>query len=1081
MDADTDFHCTPFLADNSQGYAKSDRHAIAVGARRYGDDMRGLDDIQQRVLALPLGQHRAIVGAPGSGKTRTLIGLYTDLLTRRGLHDHEVLVLGASRLVAKRLREQLDDAIDTPAGAPRARTSSSLAHAIVGAFRRSQGEPPFRLLTGATEDELIDEVFGAGMNTIDPEVREDGQPESVIPNTPAFRNQFRELLRVMSDYSLRGPDLERLGAASAVNEWIDAAPLVAAYQQSKAERFPLHLDAAEMQSAAAAILREVVVAPEAAARIGDFAALRAVLIDDAQELTQSALNLISALAARGVTVWAFGDPDISTGAFQGAAQRALSDLGSVLGTSVESPIVLPNVYRHGAQIRELVRRVTDHIGTSGLGAQRAAQSIAAQDGEPGDEIAVQFAKFASTGEAAEAIAHRLRARHLGITQTNRTPLDWSSMAVVCRTRIEVQRLAQQLAAANVPTDVRAGGRTLSSERIVRDLLTLVQLSQGWVTPEPQTVEQLLLGPVGGLDPLGLKRLKTAMLLADARNGSRRQHAELLLLGLRDEQSETHVDTRQGTAFRRLAKTLRAGQVAAQSGGDLSEVLWAVWDSTGLSSRWERMAFSENTVLSDEAHTSLDAVMALFFAVTRFEEQELSHDREGFVRVLLESALPEDSLARTSARDAVVITTPQGMIGRSAKLVVVTQLHEGIWPNLKSRGTLLQLEQLTHVASGQHDLPITSRKAVLHDELRLFAQALSRAESELLCVAVQNDDIQPSVLFSLGESPTPLRLPSSRLTLRGMVAALRRKLNEHPGDTTVAKQLALLARAGVPGAHPDEWYGIEPLSSTSPLHDLSDPNTSVSVSPSRLEAFETCPLNWAISHLGGDATVSAAALGTLIHQAMETADSGDYDALMTRVDDGWSVLSFDAQWQQERSHRVAERMVSSLSQYLTNFAAEGGELLGAEQRFELNIGKARVRGTVDRVELRPGVDGAPSRVLIVDLKTQRYAPTALQVREHPQLAVYQLAVHEGALPTEGGELAGAALLLVHPKAVGQKPYKLPVQDAISGEERELLIARIEAAAQGMSQASFSAEIEHHCASPYAFGNCALHVIRAVSFG
>ena len=54
-------------------------------------------------------------------------------------------------------------------------------------------------------------------------------------------------------------------------------------------------------------------------------------------------------------------------------------------------------------------------------------------------------------------------------------------------------------------------------------------------------------------------------------------------------------------------------------------------------------------------------------------------------------------------------------------------------------------------------------------------------------------------------------------------------------------------------------------------------------------------------------------------------------------------------------------------------------------------EVRIRGSMDRVEA-----DTEGRAYVVDFKTGKQAPTAAEVARHPQLAVYQLAVREGAV-------------------------------------------------------------------------------------
>jgi hypothetical protein len=103
------------------------------------------------------------------------------------------------------------------------------------------------------------------------------------------------------------------------------------------------------------------------------------VLDDAQEATQSTLALLAQFAARGVTIVAFGDPDLSTGSFRGAHPDALGRLGSYLGLPDVATLNLDTVYRHGTELRAVIREFTGRIGAAAAGTQRAAGSVAAAD------------------------------------------------------------------------------------------------------------------------------------------------------------------------------------------------------------------------------------------------------------------------------------------------------------------------------------------------------------------------------------------------------------------------------------------------------------------------------------------------------------------------------------------------------------------------------------------------------------------------------------------------------------------------------------------------------------------------------
>jgi RecB family exonuclease len=412
------------------------------------------------------------------------------------------------------------------------------------------------------------------------------------------------------------------------------------------------------------------------------------------------------------------------------------------------------------------------------------------------------------------------------------------------------------------------------------------------------------------------------------------------------------------------------------------------------------------------------------------------------------------------------------------------VQDGAWPNLRARGSLLGTAALERWLRGAEAIP-PSRKDTMHDELRLFVHSCARARDELLVVAVSDDEQHPSPFFGLGRAHLREGLPSSRLTLRGAVAEMRRRLALDPGDDEALRSIAALARESVPGARPSEWYGVLPPSTTAPLFDLDDPERSVPVSPSQLERAETCPLDWAIASLGGGSGNLQASLGTLVHHALETAQQADAEAMLDAVKAEWGKLLFDAEWESQRAERLARAMTESLAAYLRSFEASERSLLGRETAFSIPIDRAVLRGTADRLEATQRADGA-LEITVLDLKTGRTPPSKAAAEEHAQLQAYQLGVARGAFelpddapPTQNAHSGGARLLYVHPDATKRADYVERVQQPITEQAMHLLQQRVVEIAGVMAAGEFTARVEHHCSDPYQPGDCRLHIIPAVS--
>ncbi len=1049
-----------------------------------------LDASQSTVLALPEESSAAVLGAPGSGKTTTLV----ELVARRveqGWSPDELLVLTPTRAGATRLRDRLALRLDVPTLGPLARTPQSLAFEIVADAAARTGDEPPRLLTGGEQDSILADLL---QGDIDDGTGPDWPAplDSDVRRLRGFRTELRDLMMRCTEHGIGPDELAALGRRHDRPAWGAAADLIRVYDEVKAGFREHHYDSTELVREASALVAQATVG--AIPDLGRHGRLRLIILDDAQESTRSTLNLVRAFAGRGVHVVAFGDPDVATGSFRGAIPDAVARLGGYLGLPDLPVLSLETVHRHGPELRALTAAVTSRIGTAGAGRQRgSAARVHAHPGDPagadspradspradspravaGSAGAVAY-EVESPADELALIARRLRERHVF------DGVPWNEMAVVVRSGSLVPSLSRGLAALEVPTTVSSAGTAVRDEYAVRALILLLEVALGRVPLDPDAAVRLLTGPLGGLDSVSLRRLKAA-LRHDELAGAGDRSAEILLVEcLRFPERLALIDNRVARAAARLGTSLRATIDEAASGGTIEELLWGAWQRSGLAGPWRERSLGTG-IVAEEANRNLDAVVALFSAAKRFVERTPESPPGVFLDAWTGSDVPEDTLAPRSLVDAVLVGTPSSVIGEEFSIVVVAGVQENVWPNLRIRGSLLQAQDIDAVAGGGSPVgDADPRAAVLHDELRMFAQAVSRASAEVVVTAVASDDALPSPFLRLLPRGDASELPRYPLSLRGMVGRLRRELVTSP-SASAAAGLARLATEQVPGADPGEWYGMRPLSITAPLVDLSDDDAEpVSVSPSRMESYETCPLHWFIAQVGGDSGSTSAGLGTVLHSVMETATDIRPEALWEAVESRWGEFTFEAPWQSEVEKVRAREMTGRLSAYLTDFERAGGTLLTAERRFrlpiELDTGEAVLSGSIDRIEQL--ADGS---AVIVDLKTGKHAPTSnAAVADHPQLGAYQLAFASGRIEGLPAELpSGGAKLVVVSKGTRAKPYYDPMQEAFAEDELDAFRRRVAADAEGMAGSVFVARIGAHCLDPWSFGTCRIHVVRAVS--
>lgn len=1014
-----------------------------------------LDASQRAVLAVDDGTSALVIGAPGTGKTTTLVELLADRVHRLGYAPESVLALTFDRSSATRLRDRLGLRIGEAVNGPLARTVSSLAFDVVAQASIAAGSEPPTLLTGAEQDADVAALL-AGHIEDDAGPRWPEHLGEQVRALRSFRTELRELMMRATEHELSPERIRQLGRQHERQEWVAAADFLDDYLAVVSSARPDQLDSAELVRFAVASLSRGDVS-DAVER------LRLVVVDDVQEATELGLALLSALRDRGVAVIGFGDPDAATAVFRGGSADAVARFGA--GMPVHT---LRVAHRQPSALRELTRKVTEKIGTAGVVGHRSA--LPARSGDDGLEPLLTIEAPTQAREWA-AVARVLRERHL------MSDVPWSKMAVVVRSGALIDGVARGLATAEVPVRTTTATVALRDDPAARALLDIVDHGIGRSALDIDAVTDLLLGPFGGLDRLALRRLRVALRTEEVAAGGDRAADVLLLEAIGQPGRLATIDHRIARDADRLARILDAVRTASVAGAAAAELLWTVWERSGAAVQW-RQAAAGSGVAASEANRNLDGVVALFTAAKRFGEREPDSPPSVFLARMLDADVPEDTLAPSRSVESVLIATPSGVVGREFEVVVVAGLQDGVWPDLRVRGTLLGTELLMRAADGETDAVIDARKQVAADELRMFAVAVSRASRQVVLAAASDDDQSPSVLFGLAPHGTPaVDAGAPPLTLRGLTGRLRRELTRDDaaarlegaeagpmatGESAAARRrraeaasaLAELAAVGVPGADPGQWHGLVEPSSAAPLYDDEE---SVPVSPSRIEAIEESPLDWFLDDIAGSTTSTSMGIGTIVHWAMETAVDPAVDALFAAVESRWNELVFESPWIAAREKRAVRRLVQGVSEYLADSQRTGIRVVAAETGFRLEVGRAQVHGKIDRVEADRG-----GGITIVDLKTGAPVTNQATLTAMPQLGVYQLAYESGQLgelcaPFAPHHSAGAKLLFVR-EGVRGKLYREGTQAALDEEGLDGFRQRIEQAARAIAVAEFEGKAQ-----------------------
>ena len=952
----------------------------------------------------------AVLGAAGSGKTRTLIHTVASRM-QAGVDPSSILVITFGKRAVREFREGLAAITDT-AVLPTVGTFHSLAYSLVA--NSSGSTSGLAVLSGAEEDARIIEIIRG--------LREDSGCDwppaiSAAAETRSFAREMRAVIARLKELHMSGSDLTQLGVQENRPEWVVAGQI--ATNESEVMSLQTSVDYSEL----------LIQAVGAASDSSSLRALTHLVIDEFQEigpLQHDLVQEIMQVAGNGtglIELIVAANPNESIFTFRGAQTRYI-DQFSVDYPAAET-VYLTSSWRSGVQVARAAESVFPD------GAAIPYQHFPVQS--VSDRVHVQ--RYGTRNARAAFIAQEIRTAHID------QQVPWRSMVVIGRATSDLPSIIRALARANIPVVVGSDDIPLVEEPAVGVLVTLLRAALSPENTSAQSVHDLLTGPLCGLDASDIRRLGRALRAEDRNTPSAQLIRQLILNGSESEipaslSGRGHsMDSDISLRITRVQGLLRELRTDINRQVPVPDLLWLAW--TGgkkYPHGWPEKLRNSALNHSAHAHHELDAIMAFFDTADRFS----SRGRTGlsnFLFALKEQKLPAESVAARGLRaDAVQVMTVHHSKGQQWDRVWITGLEEGIWPNLVVRGSILHPDEITANGVGPGANPI----ALLREERNLFYVAATRAREQVTFTCIDQGDEggdQPSrFIHDLIRKGVPDSVvtgyPRSRSTWTGLAAELRSVLASPESSESLKAAAGVLLKDMGPALGPDTWWGLADLTrSTRPIRPRDQP---LHMSGSSLDSLIACPLKWFLDK-EVKAQVSrgaATAFGSIVHAVAEYVAKGEIpeniEAMQELINSSWRNVVYESHWQSTselaqareaaarflRYHHQSDRVYLEAEQSLT---AEVNVTTPAGETDTINL-----TGFVDRVERDPS-----GRLVAIDLKNMKTSVPANKIPEHGQLGVYQLLLKERQSPEEVEPSIGAALVQLRveektgmPKVQGQ---------------------------------------------------------------
>ncbi len=1020
------------------------------------------------LLAINSNSPKTILWAnAGVGKSSAIVGRVLELL-KRGVDPKNILVISYGRERANELRDEIVISAGIDLYEPLVRTFHAVAFSILNE-KIEPDDPSFVLMSGAEQEALIREL----LDSTTTKVKWPDELQLAL-KTRGFVKELRELISRASEFNITPKKMKEMAITNKEPWWNYAADFFEEYLATRelashnVLESPIPIDTSSIIQEAVYALKEK---PELAKKISG--RYQYLLIDDFQESDLAQRQLVEALSVKEIFITA--DPDSAVGRFRGADPDGVREWTKGFEEFVSSKSI-----GKSAGIEYLDSVITSRLG--GKAKSPARRSLMPEVSNEG----INFAHLESEADAASYIAQTFRHAHLV------DKIKWSQMVVILRSPgSSVSALHRAFLEYEIPISLDPTAVAIAQNPVIKPLLKIAEFA---LNPKLLAednwgeIEEVLRSAYCGADSISLRQMRIWLAQENKDNEVASNTTNLLLNVIKEPDLVSDPD--KYFSLVQLGNLISGAKKVNSRKGDIYEIIWEIWDNAidisrkKVSAHWQETAL-KGGVTGLRADQDLDSVMYLFQSALRYLTRTPHSKPQAFIDYINSQEVVGDAIVNFGKKEEVVeILTVHSTQGKSWELVAVFGLQDGVWPNYKVRGSLLGSERLAESMrsslSARDQIISAQNDALVDDERRLLHVAITRAKSKLILSVFTQENSQPSryaseiceTLFDKEVTEIEFNKLEIPLTLPAIVATARRELMDQEKSVAAAQLLATLASAGVRGADPKDWLGNKDVSSSEQI--VAD-GENIFLSPSALDRINKCPLFYFLQKNGGSDGDSAPALiGTAIHAlAADLVNNPDknYEDFAENLERNFSLLSKEKGWVRDYELAKAKGVLKRLFDWLEYDQSLGRKLVATERKFRLEIGRAILNGSIDRIE-----KDADGKLFIVDLKTGKKWDGEL-LKKSLQVQVYQLAAEQKKwldqelIETLPSEVSGGALVFFREEKAKPKTYEAPLPE-LNEESRAALETQLNEISDGVSGINLIAQANKDCSNCSLRSSCPL---------